>query len=335
MSPVKISMPRHTTSNKRYLLPIGILFIAVGLLLLTSVFILTPKIQNNLATQVKEALVNQSIPAEITLSGRDVTLKGKVSSKAEKEKATATTKKICGIRFVDNQLLTEKPENIALIKQQKTSTKPDEKAIPEHIIPSQKSKPQTPDIETAADSDASQSQDTEQQKTPPITVAKTAAVTSTKTAISETTKGPQADTTEATISEQSTEVTKENNKQQSKKKVLDYQTMLAAMQAYQSNQKHSGRNHKDTKILAIQFREGTNDILPVSHDELDQLATKLKQHQQQNIEITVSAANSTLALQRAIAIRDYLVKQDITKKRMQIAGKKGENKVYIKSLTSK
>ena len=104
------NQPR-SSANNYYQLPLAILAIVIVLLLGISIFVLTPKIQTNLAEDIRKELVKNKIPANITLSGRDVTLHGLVSSESDIEKAETITKKICGIRFVDNQLLTDKPEN--------------------------------------------------------------------------------------------------------------------------------------------------------------------------------------------------------------------------------
>lgn len=275
-------MPQRLPSNKRYFLPIAVLFIAISLLSLASIFILTPRIQLDLANKVKNTLVKDGIPAEITLAGRDVTLKGTVADADVKKKAEEVTKKICGIRFVDNQLLTEKPENIALIK------KPSKPESSSSIASSNTSASTTPKNKPASENSTSASAQPRtiggvQLNNTSATEPKetTTATINTAKANTQITGNTTIDTTTDTTTEPNpsskdkrslavtskdvvkkehvtTKQTDAHDKQDTpevtpgkkKHKTLDYQTLLSAMKDYQRNKNLKGRNFTDTATVA-------------------------------------------------------------------------------------
>ncbi len=261
--------------NKQYLLPIALLFLVIIVLLTTSVFILTPNIQNDLAKQIQEQLSEQLIPAKITLSGRDVTLNGTVSDIKTKQKAKVITEKVCEIRFVDNQLLTEKEENLALLSS-RAPTK-----ISTHKP--QKNKPSL-----------------------------------------KPTRKPDNPPTEINDEELTT---KQATRKPPKRKAVNYETMLAAMNAYQAQK---GRNHKRLKATNIQFKKDSGEILPESNTELDRWVAHYKKTNN-NIEITVTAKDTPLALIRAKNIRTYLANHGIKENNIKVYGKSGEEDVNIKN----
>ncbi len=294
--------------NKSYLLPIALLAMVIILLLVAAVFILTPKIQNSLAQQVRERLKAEGIPAMITLTGRDVTLSGTVASQSVKKNAEAVTQKICGIRFIDNQLLTEKPENLALITP--ASATPQQTASLSHNKPAQNKKKttsQTPAPTTSRPLPSSQISSPANRPAKPSGNKPQQAI-----------EPSQANT---------------DKQQPAIRKSLSYESLLAAMQAY--TQQKKGRNIQPSQTLSIHFKADSDEIISTSKKQVEQLSQRLLKDKNQRIELLVTAKTSALALKRATTIRNQLILLGVSKQQLRISGKTGKPAVLLKRVITK
>jgi len=284
-------------STKQFLLPLVLLAVVVITLLGLSVFFVAPNIQNDLAKEVRNELTKYSIPANITLSGRDVTLSGTVDALETKKKASLITEKVCGIRFVNNQLLTAKPENIALLSNSPSNAKIEKKisTAPKNINKQRTTDKKGNDNNLATSTKSADLKIASSQKpdSTPVNSPK-------KTAIPITEK---------------------------KSNVLSYDAMLAAMTAY--NAKKKGRNPKKSQTIKVQFENDTHKILPESHEALNKWTSHFKRSNKILIQITVTAENLTQAMARAKTINTYFIDQGIEASRIETESKKGTSAVYF------
>ncbi len=309
-------------SNKQYLFPIAILFLVIIVLLTTAIFILTPNIQNDLAKQIQQELGNESISAKITLSGRDVTLSGTVNNTDTKQKAEAITEKICGIRFIDNQLLTEKAENLALLTSPANSDN-EKKVSAEATTPALEK-----EVEKSRTGETSSSPLTNKESIIEENITKKdSAKKKTDNAPVEQEQEKKNSLDIASVERSASPEAQVDNKKAPKRNTLNYETMLAAMKVYQAQK---GRNPKRLKPINIRFKKDGAEILPESNTELDNWVTHFqKTNNITTIKITVSAENSTLAINRAKAIRTYFVKHGIEESTLKVTGKSGADGVQF------
>ena len=323
-------MPLLFTDNKKYLLPIILLSFVILALLTISVFILTPKIQNDLAVQIKDAFITNTVPAKITLSGRDVTLSGVVPDEETRTKAEAITRKICGIRFIDNQLLTEKTENLALLRSNipakkttiATKAKPEPKLIetppvipptPIHSL-SQKEKSKSKEIESKHS----------KKKANQLTTYKPEHADQEKTIIE------KAENSDELNKKQTTDTSNNSDKLKWKKKSQYYDNMLAAMNAYKQKK---GRNAGRSSTPLLSFKKDSDTLLPTSNKALDKWVNYLTGNKGISIEVSVFSTDSSLSLMRAKTIRNYLKEKGIETSRIKITGQSGKSAVDIREIS--
>ncbi len=345
-------MSKYSISNKQLLLPIALLSTVIIALLGISVFVVAPNIQHSLAKEIKDELSKHSIPANITLSGRDVVLSGTVKNLETKKKATLIAEKVCGIRYVDNQLLTEKTENLALLssnnsdetiakgkhhkKETSTNINLSETTLDKTSNEEEKKVPQlakTP-IKKKAEISEPKTEDNAtipSTKTSDLKIASNKQLSSTPSHSKETAK--PSTTIEPTTDKKTTKEKHSPQKHNSSGKTLNYETMLAAMNAYNQQK---GRNPKANKTakgkkihtLQLQFKKNTDSVLTESHKELDKWVKHLKNNNS-HIKITVAADNTKLAESRAQAIKKYLSSQGIEALRIKTSGESGKESIRL------
>ncbi len=320
-------MSHRSVTNNYYQFPMALLAIVIVLLLGISIFVLTPKIQTDLAEEIQKELVKNQIPADITLSGRDVILRGNVSNGEVKEKAEAIAKKVCGIRFVDNQLLTDKPENRAQFAKNSSmavgeqQTELNKKLESEKKVESEiKSESQvgTKSTEVEMPKQAASSE-------PSSALSIDNDTSDAQVAANQSTSIKKVENSLESTTESTTESTKEN------RKILNYDTMLAAMNAYN---KQKGRNpaRVNNQKIDLSFKNGSKELLDQAqaNTALNDLVSRLKKNKKISIEVMVTAVSNKLALDRAKTIQHYLVTKGIDLKRVSVTGKSGNESVEVK-----
>lgn len=342
-------MAKNSSQNKYYLLPIAALSSILVVLFGISFFILAPKIQNNLAKQVQKELSDHSISAEIALSGRDVTLRGTINNIELRDKAEVITKKICGIRFVDNQLLADKPENLALLNKKNedpiksfSETKEKSKEIP-LVVKSVTVNPITKKVVSSIQKNSpiiiqANNRNTKLIKEEPDQ-EKTNQELDSKVITKEKKIAPLIiASNKKTPNKEDNKSQKSVERQSNKQKNLNYESMLAAMNAYNKEKKNNKVDLKtkdkrekkvDETLINIKFNSGSKNIRAESNPALNQLLNELQADNSLIIKITVSASNSSLGFNRAKSIKKYLMSKSIQSKKINISGRSGKEAVNV------
>lgn len=162
--------------NHHQLLLVALFALSMIALLLVAILFIAPEIEKDLNQKITEQLEKKGINASVSLSGRDVTLSGNVNS-ADIQKAEAATADVCGIHFIDNQLVASDTPNdeteITPIEKNTTSTVPVNTDNTPHT-PSTKTEEKTATVPTTQSSSqayekilAAMSRYNEKQKTKP------------------------------------------------------------------------------------------------------------------------------------------------------------------------
>lgn len=315
-------MANPMNTRNAYVLPLALLLFAIILLLIASIFFVTPKIENDLREKVQQEFTRHFITASISLSGRDLTLNGNVKDASARDKAEKVANKVCGIRFIENQLLTDKtgsePDRVVL----ETVTK--ELAVTQKKeTPLAKTEVEAPlsNVESKATIKAPTSETKEEK--PVIEQTRTIAK-----AVPEKIK-PVVNNTQAAKKEvlakapgPKKDSSKDDKKTAPERKALDYKTMLAAMNEYNKD-KSTKPEAKLPTSLKLTFEDNGAEISKRSHADLNKLADSLKHYQKTSIELIVTAQDTPLALLRAKAIRAYLEETGVNQEQIQITGKSG------------
>lgn len=197
-------MTNLLNSRKSFLLPFVLLLFIVVLLLISSLLILTPKIENDLAEKIQQELQKHSINADIGVSGRDIALTGKVKDLKIRNNAEMAISKVCGIRFLDNQLLVDRIDQ-EREEASKVVAKPEKQPKLDTVIEDTPNK-----LANIATNKAEPIKDSEPQKESTVSQTTTTAVatdeTSTTTKLDENTLAAATSTPDSKPAEQQTAV---------------------------------------------------------------------------------------------------------------------------------
>ena len=295
---------QESQENSHHLLLVALFALSMIILLIISIVLISPEIEKDLSQKVTEELEKKGIEATVTLSGRDVTLSGTVTTPEDIQQAQTLTTKICGIHFIDNQL----------VLQNKLAAVHKPPVAPQGKITQKKQSPR----QTITDSTNNKNISNTKNNSPSF--AKIEEKSS--NIIQETTvKQEQKSTTTYKSSEA-------------------YEKILAAMSRYNENKKIASvdnTQHKtaiDFDTKTIQFKKNTNTLTSSTKKSLALLAIKLK-NTEKTIEIIVSSKKSDLAFNRAKKIQHYLVKQGVKKKHLIIIGRSSNTGNTVAILESK
>lgn len=336
-------MKKKFIRKKSYLIPSLIGLGGLVALSAASIYTLIPKIQNNLAEQVKVTLGQANITADIIVSGRDITLSGATINAEMSQLAIQKVMSTRGVRKVTNNLGKEGtgdslPNMTASTHVKSTPTPavevetPEDERLTDSIDDSDLGK--VPELDTISDfSDDSNDILPED-------------VNDTNTLADNTTEDQQAieDPKETMVTKPESSEEKELTV---KDNVLDYETLLAAVnkRANKPKPKVSEKPAKKEMRLAsvkndpviipdldmsqIRFQKNKKKLRSSSQPLLNKLAKKL-QNSSGKIKIIVTERDSSVAFKQAKAIRAYLTSQGIKKSRMAIIGRENTiNKVEI------
>jgi len=340
-------MQEHQHHNRHYLILAFILSLSIIILLIASILIIKPRIESDLTKKVTEQLKLQGIVAQVSFSGRDGIIKG-IVKKADIKKAEKSANEVCGIHFIDNQLIARGAQKSTQATVIKSATPPSslEQAVdtdkkleavtvqkndqsPVDVTKDVANNPRNHEKQKEEKAELARSRDKSKEDLKPSEEKATKKSLVTK-ALSE---GGNRD--KATPSEP------ENNERKSSAKgnLLAYEKMLTAMDDY--NKSRKSRNKRviadessfgvDTK--AISFKSDSVKIKSNSYAVLDKLAKRLEEtDEKDSIKITVTAKESDLAFSRAKSLQAYLVEKGIEKRRLVITGK-GSDKGDSVSIT--
>jgi len=289
--------------NRHHLLLVTLFSLSMLALLVISIAWVAPEIEKDLSQKVTAELEKKGIEATVTLSGRDVTLSGTVTTLEDIQHAQTSTTKVWGIHFIDNQLV---PHD----KLTKTTHKAP--VATQHITLKKQTAQQTITDSTAIHTPP------KKDSSLPITNNKT--ITNTKNPPSSSIK------------------TEENNNSIQEKTTYSssaaYEKILAAMSRYNENkkiasttrEKSNTTQHKiDFDTSTIQFKKNTSTLTSGAKQSLILLAGQLK-NVKKTFEIIVSSKKSDLAFDRAKKIQHYLIKQGLKKKHLIIIGRTSHTK---------
>jgi outer membrane protein OmpA-like peptidoglycan-associated protein len=301
-----MSMPdtqqQEPQENSHHLLLIALFALSMIILLVISIVLIAPEIEKDLNQKVMEELEKKGIEATVTLSGRDVTLSGTVTTSKEIQQAQTSTTKICGIHFIDNQLVPH--DKLA------TAHKPP--VAPQHIA----QKKQIP-----------QQIVTDSTTLHPLPEKNTPLATNDESISNKKNNASSFGKTEEKSSHTLQEKTvKQEKKSTTYKSSEAYEKILAAMSRYNENKKiASTMNTQDKTAIdfdasTIQFKKNTSTLTSSAKKSLVLLAVKLK-NTEKTIEIIVSSKKSDTAFNRAKKIQHYLIKQGLKKKHLIIIGR--------------
>ncbi len=298
-----MSMPdtqqQSPQENQHHLLLVILFALSMLALLVISIVFISPEIEKDLNQKVTEELEKKGIEAIVTVSGRDVTLSGTVKAPEDVQHAQKSTTKICGIHFIDNQLVPHDKLTKAhtpLIATQPTITN----ATIIHAPPKE-----------AAFS--------------PIIKSENITNTKNNHAIQEKTIKPK----------QSNKSTTTYRSSEAYEKILTAMSRynenkkIASTTAENSNSAQY-KNPIDFDTKTIQFKKNTSALTTNAKKSLTLLAEKLKKTKK-TIEIIVTSKKSDIAFNRAKKIQHYLIKQGLKKSHLIIIGRTSntENKVTI------
>ncbi len=287
-----MSMPdtqqQESQENRHHLLLVALFTLSMIILLVISIVLIAPEIEKDLNQKITEELEKKGIEATVTLSGRDVTLSGTVTTPEDIQQAQTSTTKICGIHFIDNQLV---PHEKRAATQKRQS--------PQQTIT---------DLTTPLP--------------PPPLITNNENISNIKNNSLSFSKTEEKSSN--TIQE--TRVKQEKKSTTAYKSSEAYEKILAAMSRYNENKKIASENSTQDKTSidfdasTIQFKKNTSTLTSSAKKSLVLLAVKLK-NTEKTIEIIVSSKKSDLAFNRAKKIQHYLIKQGLKKKHLIIIGR--------------
>jgi len=327
-------------------------------LLIISVYIIQPKVEAKLTSNVISILQKNNISAEVSFSGRDGVLKGVVDSQKIADDAKKLSLSVFGTRIIHNRLnvinssleetsvssSTPITENIVLATAEKNEFK-------ESIKPTFKA------VETISNNKLSdidkimvnmQKQSLLKPKYAPVEVvekkqretANNIQIISAKAPekISESIEIIKADNSKEHIKpilviatsndvKHSEKIKKERSLQSKESSVVldiieDFNTFLEAPSSAGKKENNTivAKTLDAINLPKIHFTGKSSTLSNESYSILDQVSQSIKTYYHAPLDIIVYANDSDIAYQQGVAIRNYLVKKGIERSKIGVSG---------------
>jgi outer membrane protein OmpA-like peptidoglycan-associated protein len=325
---------------------------AAILLLVISIYLVQPKVEAKLVSNVRLVLAEHNIDAEISFSGRDGTLKGEVASQEVVDNAQRLSLAVFGTRIIHNQLIAKDSQyNISEINNE--LQQPSIKKISYTIEPEQKAYKainQQPallikDEKPQYSSEVEKIMATMQQTVPviqPNPENATAIIVPLDDDIAETVEIEDAykdkviETAPLHIIETKKSPEKQAKSQQISKStnnllniIDDFNLSLGSFiddstidqeEVKPQSVTASFQSIDKIDLSSIQFSSGSITLPTEAHQALDKVAASIKAQSHATIELIAYADDSDIAYARGAAVREYLASKGINKNSIHVSG---------------
>ena len=316
---------------------------AVILLLIVSIYLIQPKVEAKLVSNVRSVLVANNIDAEVSFSGRDGRLSGEVDSQEIADNAQRLSLTVFGIRIMRNQLLVRKPYITPEIYNEpqppvfkKVSYKIDfhqeagQIISEEFEIESEKEKPHY-------NSDMERIMLAMQQKVEPVMQPLSRKIVSITIPLEKGLAEHEEDNVlESAITHSKPIKPRDKQAKHQLNKstdnlfniIDDFNTSLGFLaDNHAKDQKEVGLQKEFASqsidkidLSSIQFSNSSTSLPVEAHQVLDKVATSIKIQSYPAIELIAYANDSDIAYARGVAIREYLAVKGINKNSVHVSG---------------
>ena len=304
---------------------------AVILLLVISIYLVQPKVEAKLVSNVKAVLAAHHINAEVSFSGRDGRLSGEVDSQEIADNAQRLSLTVFGIRVIHNQLLVREPYI--------TAETYNELQVPviEKVSYNVDSHLGDAEEKPHYSSDVKRIMLAMQQKEKPVTQLGLRKARSIIVPLDDELTEHQEDNvleSAVTHSELIKPPEKKGKHQRNKSTdnlfniIDDFNASLGSLLDDHAKEKKklelqkgfASQSIDKIDLSSIQFVNNSTDLPVDAHQVLNKVATSIKIQSYPAIEIIAYANDSDIAYARGVAIREYLATRGINKNSVYVAG---------------